>query len=70
VAVQYAGLPAKCFDNARVTMADVRYVVIGVQVPLAVGVPDPDTFAPHELQRLLVEERRVAPQYVEASLEK
>ena len=51
-------------------MADVRYIVIGVEVSFAVGILDPYTLATDELQRLLVEERGMLPQYVEAALQK
>jgi hypothetical protein len=70
MAVQYAGLASKRLDNARVTMTDVRHIVIGIQISFALDIPDPYTLATYELQRLLVEERRVAPQYIEAALEK
>jgi hypothetical protein len=53
-----------------VAMPHMRDVVIGIQVALAVCVVNPHSLASDELQRLLVEERRVAPQNVEAALEK
>ena len=62
MAVQHAGLAAQRFDDARMAMANVRDIVIGVQVSLAVGIIDPYSLATNELQRLLVEERGVAPQ--------
>ena len=68
MAVQYAGLSAQRFDNARVTMADVRYIVIGIQISFAARIPDPYSLATDELQRLLIEEGRAVPQYVEAAL--
>jgi hypothetical protein len=68
--VEDASLAAQCFDYARVAMSNVWDIVIGVQVALAVGIVNPHSLAPNELQRLLVEEGGVAPQDVKAALEK
>jgi hypothetical protein len=70
MAVQDAGLAAQRFDYARMAMSNMWDIVIGVQVARAVGIVNPHSLAPNELQRLLVEEGGVAPQNVKAALEK
>ena len=50
-------------------MTDVRDVVVGVEIAAAVGVVQPDAFAAHDVQRLVVEQRRAAPENAEPAFE-
>ncbi|MCY1305408.1 hypothetical protein D9M70_552150 [compost metagenome] len=56
--VELSGLTAERFDNFGVAMPNHRYVVIGVQVALAVGIEQPDALATHDVQWLVIEQRR------------
>ena len=67
--VQDGCLPAQRGDDSRVAMTHVRHIVIGVQVPLAVGLIQPHALAAHQVQRLVVEEGRVGAQNAVAPLE-
>ena len=50
------GLPLDRRHHRRVGMADVRHVVVDVQVRATLGVEQPDARAAHDVQRLFVEE--------------
>ena len=41
-------------------MADMRHVVVAVEIFAAVGIPEPDAFPAHEMHGVVVEERHVA----------
>ena len=69
VRVEHRRLARDRLDDVRVTMTDVRDVVVRVEIAAAVGVVQPDAFAAHDVQRLVVEKRRAAPEHAKAALE-
>ena len=45
--------------DLRVAVADVRHIVVGVEVALSVGVPEPGAESPHDLERFAIGEAQV-----------
>src|SRR5690606_26564746 len=60
VGVEHRRLPADRLDHPRVAMADMRHIVVAVEIPPPVRIPQPDALAPHQMHRVIVEERHVA----------
>ncbi len=54
--VEQCGLPGNRLNDVRVTVADRRHIIIGVEIGIALGIVEPDAFATDELHRLLVEQ--------------
>jgi hypothetical protein len=69
VDVEDRGLAGERRDDARMAMADVRHIIIGVEIAFTLGVIQPDAFAPDQMQRPFVKERRVAAQNAIASFQ-
>ena len=57
VDVQRRRLTVHRFDHVPVAMADAGHVVVYVEVAAAVDVKQPDAFAAHQVQRVVVEQR-------------
>jgi hypothetical protein len=62
-------LPAERLHDSLVTVSDVRYVVVSIQVSPAIGVPEPDALAAHQMKGFVVEERRMRSQDLPSPLE-
>ena len=56
VGVQNRGLPGNGLYNVRVAMAHGCDVVIGIEIPASLLVPEPDTFPFDDVKRLFVEQ--------------
>jgi len=56
VGVEQAGLGRDGFDDARVAVPHRGDVVVAIEVAAPVGVEEPDPFAAHEMNGLVVEE--------------
>ncbi|MCY1401174.1 hypothetical protein D9M71_162860 [compost metagenome] len=69
VDVQLRGLAADCFNHVRVTMAHTRNVVVHVQVAAPVHIEQPHTFAAHQVQRVVIEQRRGAAEHAMTALQ-
>ena len=54
VRVERLNLLAYGFDNVRMTMPNVRHVVVHVEVFFAVGIVQPYALTPHEVNRLRI----------------
>ena len=54
--VELARLLANCIDNPRMAMADMRHVVVHVEVAPAIGIVEPDPLAFDEVDRLVIEQ--------------
>jgi len=55
--IENGRLAAQGRHHTRVAMADVRHIVIGIQVALAAGVIQPYAVAVHQMQWLVVKQR-------------
>ena len=53
--IERSDLPRKRFDNMRVTMANMRHIVIHVEKFPSITIVKPDAFTAHNVHRLVVE---------------
>ena len=60
--VQRAGLTTDRLNDTRVTMPDMRHIVVAVEVFSPVGIPKPNALTFHEMDRIIVEGRYIRPQ--------
>jgi hypothetical protein len=70
VGVQRCDLPTDRFDHARVAMPDMGHVIVAIEISLAVRIPDPDAFAPHQMHRLVIKRRDIRPKEPGAPVDK
>jgi hypothetical protein len=59
VDVERARLARERIDDVRMTVPDTRHVVVDIEVFATLAIPQPNAFAAHEMQRPVVEERRL-----------
>ena len=52
--VERSSLRGNGLDHARVTMADMRHVVVAIQIAVSLFVPNPDTLPAHQMQRRFI----------------
>ena len=67
VGVERRSLPRDRLDHMGVAVADVGHVVVAVQVPAAVAVPDPDPLTTDQRHRLIVEGGNVGAEQLRAT---
>jgi hypothetical protein len=53
--IECARLPGNGINHMRVTMPDMRHIVVHVEVALAVRIEQPDALTLHQVQGLIIE---------------
>ncbi|MCY1399501.1 hypothetical protein D9M71_145580 [compost metagenome] len=69
VDVQLRGLATDRCNHVRVAMADAGYVVVDVQVAPPLHVEQPHAFATHQVQWVVIEQRRSAAEHTVTALQ-
>ena len=67
VRVQRGGLARNRFDHMGMAVPDMGHVVVAVEILLAVDIPQPDTLALHQVDRVVIKGRQVRAEQFPAS---